>query len=58
MGRRPRERCVTSRLATLEPSMEYLCDEDHLNWKVKQVTHVLEHELPVYEESLSYNYEE
>lgn len=40
-----------------EPSMEYLCDEDHLNWKVKQVTHVLEHELPVYEESLSYNYE-
>jgi len=38
-----------------EPSMEYLCDEDHLTWKIRQVTHVLERELPEYEASLAYN---
>ena len=34
---------------------QYLCDEKHLDWKIKQVNHVLEHELPIYEDSLSYN---
>lgn len=38
-----------------EASMEYLCDEEHLNWKIRQVNHVIDHELALYEFSLSYN---
>jgi hypothetical protein len=30
-----------------EPSMEYMCDEAHLVWKIKQVRGVLDDELPV-----------
>ena len=28
-----------------EPTMEYMCDEAHINWKIKQVRYVLDHEL-------------
>jgi hypothetical protein len=35
--------------------MEYLCDEEHLNWKIRQVNHVLDHELTLYEMSLAFN---
>jgi hypothetical protein len=38
-----------------EASMEYLCDEEHLNWKIRQVNHVLDHELTLYEMSLAFN---
>ena len=38
-----------------EPSMEYLCDVEHLNWKIRQMNHVIEHELALYEASLSFN---
>lgn len=31
-----------------EPSMEYMADEAHLRWKIRQVTQVLENELPMY----------
>lgn len=32
-----------------EPSMDYTCDEEALNWKLRQLQYVLEHELPAYE---------
>ncbi len=35
-----------------EPSMEYLCDRQHLEWKIAQVRRVLEHELPAYRAAL------
>ena len=28
-----------------EPTMEYMCDTAHINWKIKQVRRVLDHEL-------------
>ena len=31
-----------------EPSMEYNCDERHLRWKIKQVSIVIEQEIPKY----------
>ena len=31
-----------------EPSMEYMCDPAHLEWKIKQITRVIEVELPNY----------
>ncbi|TMV49048.1 hypothetical protein FE783_15375 [Paenibacillus mesophilus] len=31
-----------------EPSMEYMTDPEHLQWKIAQVRHVLDHELPEY----------
>lgn len=31
-----------------EPSMEYICDERHLRWKITQTTQVIEQELPKY----------
>lgn len=31
-----------------EPTMEYLGDEAHLRWKIRQVRLVIEHELPVF----------
>ena len=31
-----------------EPSMEYNCDAYHLEWKIRQTTHVIEKELPKY----------
>ncbi|HBP38648.1 MAG TPA: hypothetical protein DD640_07900 [Clostridiales bacterium] len=41
-----------------EPSMEYLGDEAHLRWKIKQVRQVIEAELPMYQLSLKYNFNE
>lgn len=38
-----------------EPSMEYMSDEAHLNWKIKQVKLTIEDELPGYKESLKFN---
>jgi len=38
-----------------EPSMEYMTDTYHLNWKIWQVRYVLEKELPIYKASLKYN---
>jgi hypothetical protein len=35
-----------------EPSMEYLCDRPHLEWKIAQVRRVLEHEIPLYRRAL------
>ena len=31
-----------------EPSMEYICDKAHLEWKLRQVRQVLQMELPRY----------
>ena len=31
-----------------EPSMEYMADREHLEWKIEQVRHVLEEEMPAY----------
>ena len=33
-----------------EPSMEYMCDPAHLEWKLAQITKVMEFELPSYYE--------
>ncbi|MEA4890697.1 MAG: hypothetical protein VB070_14665 [Clostridiaceae bacterium] len=38
-----------------EPSMEYMCDENHLRWKIKQVRQVIDTELAMYLSSLQYN---
>ena len=38
-----------------EPSMEYMCDENHLVWKIKQVRLVMA-ELDMYAASLKYNF--
>ena len=35
-----------------EPSMEYVTDKWHLEWKIKQVRNVLENEIPVYRKIL------
>lgn len=37
-----------------EPSMEYLGDEAHIDWKIRQVKYMLEHELGDYKRSLAY----
>lgn len=36
-----------------EPSMEYMTDPEHLRWKIAQVRHVLDRELPDYLQSLA-----
>ncbi len=36
-----------------EPSMEYVTDTMHLQWKIEQVRRVISHEIPAYRESLS-----
>lgn len=36
-----------------EPSMEYMCDEYHLTWKLKQLKFVLEYELPTYRKAIA-----
>ena len=38
-----------------EPSMEYMTDVHHLNWKIKQVKLVIEGELPGYRAALRFN---
>ncbi|NLC43039.1 MAG: hypothetical protein GX783_02020 [Clostridiales bacterium] len=38
-----------------EPSMEYMTDEDHLRWKIKQVKLAIEGELPRYKSALKFN---
>lgn len=35
-----------------EPSMEYMCDRAHLEWKITIVRRVIEHEIPEYRKSL------
>lgn len=37
-----------------EPSMEYNCDVYHLEWKIRQVTQVIEKELPKYMRGIRY----
>lgn len=37
-----------------EPSMEYMCDESHLRWKIRQVERVIDRELAMYRASLRY----
>ncbi len=39
-----------------EPSMEYMTDEGHLRWKIKQVKLAIEGELPGYKSALRFNY--
>lgn len=36
-----------------EPSMEYMTDKGHLQWKIKQVERVLEEEIPKYRRMLA-----
>lgn len=36
-----------------EPSMEYMTDEEHLKWKIAQVRHVLDVELPHYRQEVA-----
>lgn len=38
-----------------EPTMEYVCDESRLRWKIKQVQLVLEQELAMHRKALRYN---
>ena len=33
-----------------EPSMEYMCDKEHIEWKLKYLYDVIERELPAYYE--------
>ncbi|NSW91091.1 MAG: hypothetical protein HPY74_10560 [Firmicutes bacterium] len=47
---------VDSRLGW-EPSMEYMTDVYHLNWKIKQVKQVIEGALPGYKAALKFNHE-
>lgn len=41
-----------------EPSMEYMTDPFHLKWKIRQVTWVIEKELPAYLDALKWNIKE
>ncbi len=34
-----------------EPSMGYACDRERIEWKIKQVTYMLQHELSIYEKN-------
>ncbi|HVL22835.1 MAG TPA: hypothetical protein VM450_02070, partial [Thermomicrobiales bacterium] len=36
-----------------EPSMDYVCSPDHLRWKIAQVRHVIDHEIPAYRAALN-----
>jgi len=47
---------IDSRLGW-EPSMEYMCDEKHLRWKIRQVRQVIDKELAMYVDALGYNRE-
>jgi hypothetical protein len=47
---------IDSRLGW-EPSMEYMCDEKHLQWKIRQVRQVIDKELAMYIDALGYNTE-
>lgn len=35
-----------------EPSMEYMCDKAHLEWKIRQVRHVIDREISAYRKML------
>ena len=35
-----------------EPTMDYMCDRPHLEWKLRQVRHVLDHEIALYRNML------
>ena len=37
-----------------EPSMGYAGDRAHIEWKIRQVNHMLTHELAVYEKGLEF----
>ena len=41
-----------------EPSMEYMADEEHINWKIKQVKQCIEGELPGYKAALRFNFKD
>jgi hypothetical protein len=36
-----------------EPTMEYMCDRAHLEWKIAVVQRVISHEIPEHRRSLS-----
>jgi hypothetical protein len=36
-----------------EPTMEYLADREHIEWKIRQVRHVLAHQIPSYRAALA-----
>ena len=38
-----------------EPSMEYMCDRSHLEWKVREIDYVLQYELVNYRKSLAFD---
>lgn len=38
-----------------EPSMEYMTDQEHIRWKIRQVKRTIESELPGYLSALKYN---
>ena len=42
--------CLTKKSAVLgyEPSMEYMCDADHILWKLSLLRDMMEKELPSY----------
>ncbi len=35
-----------------EPSMEYMCDKAHLEWKIRQVRHMVDNEISAYRRSI------
>ena len=35
-----------------EPTMEYMCDRPHLEWKIRQVRHVIDNEISLYRKML------
>ena len=38
-----------------EPSMEYLGDEEHIRWKIRQVNYMLEAELKILKDGIKNN---
>ena len=36
-----------------EPSMEYMCDPEHIQWKIAQVKRVIENILPAYRKTIN-----
>ena len=39
-----------------EPSMEYMCDKEHIEWKLREVDYVLQSELVNYRKSLAFDH--
>ena len=38
-----------------EPSMEYLGDEEHIRWKIKQVQGMIDHQLGGWKKGIEFN---